>query len=479
MTTTYNLFGLGQQSKSSNFTAAHRLNCYYDLQKVSDKANIVAYGTPGLTEFCQISEQKIAGMHYLEKNDRLYVVQGRFIYRVRQDGTFGLRGTLNQVPGAYVGMANNGSQIAIFDGVYAYIFDTGPGTLTDITASLPWVTTPGTDLAGDSVTFLDGRFIARRPNTGQFYISELYDGLTWGALDYATAEQSPDGLIAVMADKGNLALIGNYSIELWSNVGDPVFPYQRINASPTDGGLAARWSLQKCKSSLTGLFRNRAGALSVCILDGYQLLPISDFDMDYIINGYGTTGDAVGYSYVMNGRQFYQISFPTEEKTWLYDFETQCWSQLKSQYSNRHYGDIGTAYAGYHFISDYRNGKIYYLDVNNYTDNGDTIEREIVGTHLTVPSGNYSTIRRLRVDCETGTGTATLNPQLMLSISRDYGHTFGQGLWVNMGKVGEYMKRCEWRRLGRARDWVFKLRMTDNAKFAIIGAVVEAMELNK
>jgi len=479
MTTVYNLFGLGTQSKSSNFTAAKRLNCYYDLQKTGDKANVVAYGTPGLTEFMQISESKISGIHYVEKSDRLFIVQGQILYRVKNDGTYAVRGTLNEVPGSYVGMANNGTQVAIFDGIYAYIWDINASTFTDITASLPWVTTPGTDLAGNSVTFLDGRLIARRPGTGQFYMSGLYDGLTWGALDFATAENLPDQLVDVMADKGNLALIGSLSVEIWANVGDPVFPYQRINATPTDGGCAARWSLQKCKSSITGLFRNKAGALSVCILDGYQLIPISDFDMDYIINGYSSTSDAVGYSYVLNGRQFYQISFPTEQKTWLYDFESQCWSQLKSQYSERHYGDIGTSYNQMLFVTDYRNGKLYTLDVNNYTDNGDRIEREIIGTHLSVPSMNYSIINRLRVDCETGTGSPTLNPQLMLSISRDYGHNFGNEMWQNMGKSGEYTKRCEWRRLGKARDWVFKLRMTDNAKFAIIGAVAEAKELNK
>lgn len=477
--TTYNLFGLGTQSKSSNFTAAKRLNCYFDLQKTGDKANVVAYGTPGLTEFLQISEQKITGIHYVEKTDRMFIVQGRYLYRVRSNATYSKRGELNNEPGAYVGMANNGDQIAIFDGVYAYIFDIPSLTFTDITASLPWVTTPGQDLAGDSVTFLDGRFIVRRPNTGQFYISGLYDGLTWGALDFATAENSPDPLVDIMADKGNLALIGSTSVELWSNVGDPVFPYQRINASPTDGGCAARWSLQKCKSSITGLFKNKQGALSVCVLDGYQLIPISDYDIDYIINGYDNVTDAVGYSYVMAGRQFYQISFPSENKTWLYDFESKCWSQLKSQYSTRHYGNIGTAYDNKHFISDYRKGILYYLDVTNNTDNGDIIEREITGTHLNVQSMNYSIIQRLRVDCETGIGTPTLNPQLMLQISRDYGHTWGNEMWQNMGKSGEYTKRCEWRRLGKARDWLFKLRMTDNAKFAIIGAVVEALELNK
>jgi hypothetical protein len=67
----------------------------------------------------------------------------------------------------------------------------------------------------------------------------------------------------------------------------------------------------------------------------------------------------------------------------------------------------------------------------------------------------------------------------MLSISRDHGHTWGRELVTSFGKTGEYRKRAEWRKLGQARDWVFKLRITDPVKVVILGAVMEGQELNK
>ncbi len=40
--------------------------------------------------------------------------------------------------------------------------------------------------------FIDGYFvIAQAGNSDRFWISALYDGTTWGALDFATAEGSP------------------------------------------------------------------------------------------------------------------------------------------------------------------------------------------------------------------------------------------------------------------------------------------------
>jgi hypothetical protein len=92
------------------------------------------------------------------------------------------------------------------------------------------------------------------------------------------------------------------------------------------------------------------------------------------------------------------------------------------------------------------------------------------------------TISRLRVDMEGGTGLLTgqgETPSIMLQVSRDGGHVWGNELWTTFGAQGQYTKRAEWRRLGMARDWVFKLRITDPVRVVIIAAIIEHKELNK
>ena len=71
------------------------------------------------------------------------------------------------------------------------------------------------------------------------------------------------------------------------------------------------------------------------------------------------------------------------------------------------------------------------------------------------------------------------NPTVMLTISRDGGHTWGSELWTSIGELGHFHRRAEWRRLGWARDFVFKIRMTDPVKFVLIQGVVEASEASK
>jgi hypothetical protein len=277
-----------------------------------------------------------------------------------------------------------------------------------------------------------------------------------------------------------LVLFGTSSTEIWAPFADVNFPFTRVNAAPSAGGLAARWSLSRCAGNLTGLFRNRQGALGVASLDGYVLTPISTPDMDFIINTYTTPSDAVGFGYTMNGMSFYQISFQAAGVTWLYESGSNSWSQLRGWNMTRHVSHWGCAFDKKFIVSDYQTGQLYVLDANVFTDNGNPIEREITGTHAFAQSRNQTTIRRLRVDIEGGLGNISgqgQNPQISLTISRDGGHTWGASLLTSLGAMGGYLSRAEWRKLGMARDWVFKLRVTDPVKVVIISAIAEITEL--
>jgi hypothetical protein len=59
-------------------------------------------------------------------------------------------------------------------------------------------------------------------------------------------------------------------------------------------------------------------------------------------------------------------------------------------------------------------------------------------------------------------------------VSRDGGRTWGAEQMVAIGKVGKYTERPELRRLGTARDFVFKLRITDPVKRVLTGLGIRA-----
>lgn len=81
--------------------------------------------------------------------------------------------------------------------------------------------------------------------------------------------------------------------------------------------------------------------------------------------------------------------------------------------------------------------------------------------------------QRLRVEMETGIGLSAgqgSDPFVILRCSDDGGHTFGPEHWKRAGKIGMYKARAFWVRLGRSRQRVYEIAMTDPVKAVIVGA---------
>jgi len=124
-------------------------------------------------------------------------------------------------------------------------------------------------------------------------------------------------------------------------------------------------------------------------------------------------------------------------------------------------------------VSDYSNGKLYKLKQDVYTENGTTITRKIRGNHL---FNAHQKIRlpHLEITGETGVGLATgqgSDPQLLLKLSKDGGHTFGAEQWRSWGKIGEYNRRARFGPNGSGRDIVAELTYAEPTKFVLTGAV--------
>jgi len=69
-----------------------------------------------------------------------------------------------------------------------------------------------------------------------------------------------------------------------------------------------------------------------------------------------------------------------------------------------------------------------------------------------------------------------LNSQAQLSWSNDGGHTWSNDYQASVGAIGQYKTRLIWRRLGYARDRVFRVAFSEPTKTVLIGAVMEGGE---
>lgn len=452
------LFGLGLQGKSPNVTANSLVNAYYEFQQQKDRTSVAIHGTPGLELLVDQGDTPWRGLRPF--GNFLYGVHRGALYEINNAGTATSLGSLSTTTGR-VDMTDDGTYIAMVDGTDIYTYNTSTTTFA-----------VGTDgdrpTSPNTCTFQAGRILTDENGTGQFKGSDLYDPTAWDPLDFATAESNPDNLIRIINYRGTIVLFGEYTTEFWSNTGGAGFPYSRILNADVEYGLAARWSVAPFAGTFAFLSKNREGQVVVMALNGYSTPQrLSNFEFEHIINNYSTVSDATGFAYMLGGHPMYQLNFPSEMKSWLYDGSTQYWSELQYGNGERHRAELGVDYLNQTIVADYSNGKLYKLKASIYTDNGADIRMVLRGRHI-YNQKKKMRLTRLELGHEPATTTdQTSTPVAGLRVSKDGGHSWGTQTFAELGKVGEYKNRCKWSRLGSGRDMVAEITIAEPIKKVI------------
>lgn len=464
------LFGAGTGHKSLVACAQRRLNCYWEIQTDGDKANAVIYGTPG-TLLQATLPNIMRGMRVV--GSLLTIVNGSIVTQLNSAlSQTNLSGSLTSSNGR-IGMSSNATQIIIVDGVAGYTITLPSGAVTAISdAQFP--------NGCRSVTYVGGYFIVEKPNTAQFWVSDLNNGASWSALFFQSAFSSAENLVAVDSDHGVLILFGRTYIEYWVPNEALDFPFGSLQSAAQQFGLAAINSRVHINNGIAFLGQNTQGQHQVFFIDligSYAPQKISNADIESIINDLTIKDDATSLSYMIDGHPMFYLTFPTDMVSLFYDFSTGIWYEAQTGVATtgRYYGDITQTFLGVTYVSDYQSPNLYKFDGGIYTDNGTPIKRQLISRHL--GDGNQGSIDELFIDMETGVGLQSgqgSNPQIILDVSKDGGRTYGNQRYLNIWPVGQYLNRVIARRVVNGRDPVVRLTMTDPVKFVVVreGATV-------
>jgi hypothetical protein len=456
--------GGSSQQASLPFNAERTVNMYAVLDQQGKKPASL-YARPGNAVFATLGSGAGRGA-FAATNGRAFVVSGSQLYELLAGGTGTVLGSLLTSSGD-ITMAENGVQLAICDGVDLYI-------LTYATNTFQRVVNPNLPSAA-SVTFLDGYFVVNRSFTsGIFQISAPFDGLNWAALDFASAESSPDSLLRVAVVFGQLFLFGDISIEPWNNTGAATFPFQRVNSSSQISvGVAAPSTILELDNTAFWVGKDKNGTGVVYRADGYSPKRISTEAVELRLQAAPSISTLKAMAYQEAGHTFYIITGGGMETAQVYDVSTNLWTEWSYFNSSGNYelpltNDLFYAF-GKTLALDRASGKVYEQSSKYYSDNGEEIACDRIFTHI-FDNGNPFLIKNLILNFETGVGNTTVeNPKAMLYLSNDGGRTFYTYYEAFMGKAGEFLSRVVFWRLGRHRQCTFRVRVTDSVKRVITG----------
>lgn len=462
-------FGTESYRHDSLPVSAQRLvNAYVEAQPHGAKSRKILRGCPGIADFATLGHGPIrAG---LVMNTTAYFVSGDNLYSVDSSGVGTLLGA--GIPGEdVVSMDGTGAEVVITQGDTAYSYVLATNDFSQITDS---------DFnPASTVTVINNIFAFDEVDSNRFQISDILDGRTYLG-DFASAESNPDYVIAVKNRNGVLVVFGQTTTEFWDHTGASDFPFTRYKGGTIDRGLRGPYAFTAEDESLFLLSND----LVFYQLVGQQKRRISTHALEQTWQKYGTTADAYCFSVPIEGHKFIYLVFPSENATFGFDIATQRWHERVSYDSggNEVKWRASCCVSAYDkvLVGDANSGKIGILDPNVYTEFGDPII-----TSVTMPpiyqGGKLITIPTLEIDMETGVGLLSgqgSDPEVMLNISKDGGRTFpGPELIRALGGRGEHLTRLRWDRLGSARQWVFKVSVSDPVKRVITGARCPDIEI--
>ena len=374
--------------------------------------------------------------------------------------------------------------------------------------------TDGAFTGADVVDTVDNYFVYNNPGTQQWAASNTLSPIT-AALSFSSKDGSTDNLVSLIVDHREVYLLGENSSEVWVDVGSFPFPLQRVPGTNTQHGIVAKFSVSRLGNSFAYVSRNIRGQAQIMMMQGYMPTRISTHAVENTLVNQ-KVDDAIAWTYQLEGHEVYVVSFPTLDLTWAYDVSTQMWHKWlyvdNNNVFHRHRGNCLALFQGMVLVGDWQNGKIYELDPNNYTDDGDTIRRvrrcphlvsdlqreffdelqlqfqpgvgqggtfissgTYLGANLVIPPTQTYSIPVLGIyiignSVNINTTNPYTNPQAMLRWSNDGGSTWSREYWIPIGQQGKYKNRAIWRRLGTARDRVYEVVMTDPVKAVIVSA---------
>ena len=376
------------------------------------------------------------------------------------------------VSGTTVGLA------VIVDGPYGYSYDYLTGAFSKISDP--------SFLGSDRVVMIDGWFVFNQPGTQAFYTPTQQYSLTFGSY-YALKDAAPDNLVTIAACKEQLWLVGEKTTEIWYDAGGQYFPFQRLVGTLIQSGCKAKHSISRFseggQDGLIWFGRSERGENVIIRTKGFSAEVVSNPGFGDEVATYPITSDAIGYTYQEDTHEFYVLTFPTADVTWVFDAQSGLLHKRLSydpyaQQFHRHRSNAFLNFQGMRLVGDYQCGTIYQYTRTAYTDAGWPILAWRRSPHVW-DKGQRGRVfmSSLQLDFLPGVGNSSgigSNPQCTLAISRDGGQTFGQRWPAPLGQIGQTRNRTMWRRLGMGRDNVLDLQIIDPVRRDLVGCTLRA-----
>lgn len=190
-------------------------------------------------------------------------------------------------------------------------------------------------------------------------------------LDFATAESSPDGIVAVRRLVDEIWLLGGNSGEVWQTTGDSDAPFLRAGGRTIDQGCLYRDTALRFDNSLVWV--NNQGKV---VRAAQTPQVISDAGIEQRISERTGALSALVLKFV--GHELYILKIPGQG-SFGFDATTSQWCEFASEDETEWKPHVAPEFASQLYLGDEQSGQIWLFDPLVNTDDGEPFLRLVTG----------------------------------------------------------------------------------------------------
>ena len=455
------------QSRSRPLSSQLTQNWYQQFNE-AQKDPYVLLPFPGLPLLGNAQGKDRAFHRMAEIN---YQVKGTSLYEIDKLGNHTLRGA---IPGTgYAIMADDGINMFIVTDLKVWQYSTDTNAVKEVT---------DVNITGaKSVDFFNNQFIYTFDKFST--ISNVGDGASASGLNIVGEETLPDDLVRDFVFEEIIYRMGVRSVVGWWNNPALTPPIDRLSGRVFNVGLAAIHSVAETDQAFYWL----GDDFAIYRASGGSEERISTDAISNVISKYSRVDDAIANTFTFEGQNFYQITFPTGNRTFVINesLGVNGWFELSSGVNgpfetSKYQGQSIISAYGQNMVADADNGNVYKLDLDSFTNNSDPLQRvrvpQSVNGDLVGAKGKRVQMSSVKFIMETGVGLISgqgEDPKIMIEYSDDGGNSFSAGSWAQIGRLGDSTLQVEWFDLGSFYDRIFRISITDAVSCSIYSATID------
>lgn len=389
---------------------------------------------------------------------RLYVVIDDDVYSLDNNLHVHKVGEIDSFEGDVFIDENEKNEIAICDQSAIYIYNHSTNVFRK--ADLNFIPA--------YVSYQDGRFIAPVKDQPYWRLCELGSSFSWpeNSSFVGSFQTKPDNVVATVRfpGRGNqLAVFGKTIIEFWTDYGLQLFPYQKNVSTNIDYGCINAATIASSDNVVCWLSSNEKSGPVISYTTGGEIRQISTDGINFLFAQLKNPENSYGFMFKQDGHLLYQISFPKDNLSLVYDFNTAKFFHVSNEALDAHIAKKVAFFNGnYYFISTV-DGNLYELSSQFTTLNGKVCPRLRTPATIRLPNSMPFVLNNIIVPMEQGESGAVQSIDVALSL--DGGESFGNFVNQPMNELGKRKNIFRTQINGRANEFVPLYRFWGEGRF--------------